>query len=169
MDSFQNDKITFSMLGRKFNYEFLPSIHLQEVMVGITSMLTNLSFDLGKDDEGKDTVNVDFKNEAILPQAMQVVKELLSVRIYQVIADVLQHQNGFNVTAAELKVKTRATEISAFMDILIQDPEIYEAITGLGKSLTALIGKMSGLSATEKSTPSLPATSDSTESTSTNE
>jgi hypothetical protein len=160
---FQRDKKPFRMMGREFSYEFLPSIHLQEVMVGITNMITSLDFSL----EDDTNVTASLKDEELLPRAMEIAKDLLSSRVYQVVSDVLQYQNSEIVSVSALKTGTSPLEIAQFMDLLISDPEVHEAIATLGKSLSGLMMKLTNRSATEKSTPSSPTTSDSTGSMST--
>jgi hypothetical protein len=160
---FQREKKPFQMLGREFSYEFLPSIHLQEVMVGITNLITSLDFELGDDEN----VTASLKDDNLLPRAMEIAKDLLSSRVYQVISDVLQHQNSEIVNVSTLKTATSPLEIAKFLDLLISDPEVHEAIATLGKSLSGLMMKLTNRSATEKSTPSSPTTSDSTGSMST--
>jgi hypothetical protein len=157
---FQREKQPFRMLGQEFQYEFLPSIHFQEILSGVGQMLTMLSFE----DE-----TPTLKSDLLLPQAMDVARGVLEGRLYQVIADVLQYQNGHKVSVTDLKTGTRPLEIAQFLELLINDPEIHEAFAALGKSLTGLMTRLTGLSPTEKSTPSLPTTSDSNESTSTAE
>ncbi len=154
---FQREKQVFQMLGKEFQYEFLPSIHFQEILSGVGQMLTMLSFE-------EETPTV--KEDALLPQALEVARGVLEGRVYQVIADVLQYQNNHKVSVAELKTGTRPLEIAQFLDLLINDPEIHEAFGSLGKSFTGLMMKLTGRSPMEKSTLSSPTISDSSESTS---
>jgi hypothetical protein len=157
MSVFQRDKIPFQMLGKEFQYEFIPSIHFQEILVGIGGLLSTFL-------EAGDALGA--LDAAIMPRVLEEARGILSNRIYQIIADVLQHQNNHVVSVGDLKLKTRPLEIAGFLDTVIQDPELYEALTTLGKSLAALIGKLNGHSATPSSTPSSPTTSDSSMSTS---
>lgn len=158
---FQRDKIPFRMLGKEFQYEFIPSIHFQEVLTAVGNLLMAVTIE-----EGEVT---GVKNDALLPQVLEVTRDILGQRLYQIIADVLEHQNGEKIGVNDLKMKSRPLEIAQFLDLVIGDPEIREAFSTLGKSLAGLMTGLGSLSATPNSTPSSPTTSTSTESTSTGE
>ncbi len=157
---FQRDKIPFRMLGKEYRYEFIPSIHFQEVLTGVGNLLMTLTFDDGEVTGVNDA--------ALLPQVLHVTRNILNDRLYQIIADVLENQNGERVNTADLKLKTRPLEITEFLKLLIDDPELEEAITTLGKSLAGLMTRLQAApSGTLNSTPSSPTPSDSTGITST--
>jgi len=137
---FQPEKIQFKIMGQEYNYEFIPSIHLNEVMIDAAKLLT--SFDFFEDDKGNLKPSVKDGDNQVISRMVEVLQDLFSKRIYQVIADILEHHNGAKFSLDLLKMKSRPTEIANFMAIVMDDAEIYEAIATLGKSLAGLMGKV---------------------------
>lgn len=134
--SFTRKKVPFQMMGQTFNYEFLPNIHLTETLSDVLELMINL-------------VHVDFNDKTVEAREgaspsdiMEKINNILSGRVYTIIKDVLHYQNDTKIEMNDLLYKSSALEVVTFLNIVMSDDEIHQAMEalkdGLGKLKTRL-------------------------------
>jgi hypothetical protein len=148
MNPFNPPKRLFKMLNKEFEFRFIPSIHFQEILRHVLEVLTIV-------EPGASLGEKPALNEAWLNTS----KRLLEEKVYDILADVLQYQNGEKIALDILKHQTSPLEIASFVQLLLIDEEVVAALglvaDGLGKLTQALLAApFLAPSPTTSSTPS---------------
>jgi restriction endonuclease len=147
MSAFNTTPKSFSMMGRQFNFEFIPSIHFQTLLTHVLEAMTVSELNLLSD---------------INDSALRAVSKVLKEQIYEIIRDVLRFQNQHSVDVATLQNTSRPLELANFLVLLMEDQEVKDALEVILKGLGKLTERMQTTpSATTNSTPSPSANSDS--------
>lgn len=144
-NAFGRERQPFYMLGREFYFQFIPSIHFQEIMRHVLEMLLSLNM--------IETTLPTMESENLHPnpadkgvsQYMPLLAKmriLLEEKVYQILFDILLYQNNERIELDILKHKTSPMEIAQFLTLLLGDDEIVKAlevvISGLGKIIDTL-------------------------------
>ncbi len=133
VQAFVREPKLFKLLGKEFKFLFIPSIHFQEILKNVVEVLLSL-------EQAGEEVSV--KPDAVQNGLIGKLQYLLEDKIYQILQDVLFHQNDERVDMQALKYKTSPTEIAEFLDMLIGDDEVIRALEvvtgGMGKLLAKI-------------------------------
>jgi hypothetical protein len=145
-NTFERERQPFKMLGKEYYFEFIPSIHFQEVMRQALEVLVDFDM-LGGD--------VSIKPDADYSKLFSKVRVILEEKIYQILFDVLLYQNDERVEMESLKHKTSPLEIAEFLALVLSDDEIVRAMGVVASGLGKLVEKLTKTqSLTPNSTPS---------------
>lgn len=144
---FARERKPFQAMGKQYYFEFIPSIHLTDVMSTVIAALTNFDM-VGTEAAPKK----DAKVEVVFPQIIVLIKE----RIYKILYDVLLWQNDERVEVENLKYKVSALELAQFTALVMSDGEVERSVETIADGLGKLIGNLTGAndSVMPKSTPS---------------
>jgi hypothetical protein len=159
MSVFEKTDQPFQVMGQSFTYRFIPSIHFQSLMSQATEAALSLRL-LGEDA---------FAQGGELGKILDIVRNLLQGKVYEILRDVLQYQNQHRADLPTLQNTTSPLEIAQFINLLLTDEEVHQAIEVILQGVGKLVDKMNHLtlSPTANSTPLPSANSDSNPSTST--
>jgi len=157
-DPFKNERQEFELLGKTYQYDFIPAIHFQSVLtqallIWIGIEVVGNEARIKPDDENKSTATPN------LQRVLDAIRQLLEVRIFEILKDVLYYQNGEKMDIETLRYRVRPKEIAAFSVIVVNDPELFEAMgemnNGLGKTGTKILSGFSTPSSTPSSSESI--------------
>ncbi len=150
-NSFERARKAFRLLGKEFYFQFIPSIHFQDLLRQIIELLLLVDRDALTTNAESDSTG-----GALQLSVLTQLRTLLEEKAYQILHDVLLYQNDERVDFESLKYRTSPLEIAEFVALLISDDEVLQALEVVTSGLGKLLAKINGvpLSATTNSTPS---------------
>jgi hypothetical protein len=132
---FERTRRLFKMLGKEFHFQFIPSIHFQEILRHVLELLTAV--------DGTTSAETLLSHPEKAQRLLGPMRRILEEKVYDILFDILLHQNGERIALDVLKHQTSPLEIASFVHLLLTDEEVVRALgvvaDGLGKLMEGLL------------------------------
>ena len=136
-DFFNRPAQSFRMMGQEFKYEHIPGGQFQDILLDLLAAVLAMDNVVANALEAA-SGNQPAEDTEFNASVMEIAGRLLKERIFQIISEVLEYQNGHEyVSPNHLAKATRPSELARFANLIMSDDEVKDSfeeyISGLGK------------------------------------